>query len=163
MATDREIFKKMLVGKLNSLASSAANAQAEIAASHSRVYACHKSGTENAVTNVAETGLAWVPRKSIVKTVKYVTGAAVANAATDYAVVTVAKRTAGGTATTVASYNTATGAQGAITAHAPAAFSMVTNSDATLAAGDALTYKVLKYGSGAEVAIGVLAADVEEV
>lgn len=162
MATDREIIKGQQAGSVNSVVS-ANGAVSAVAEMHKRVYQCHKSGTENAATNVSETGLAYVPRKSVVKTVKYVTGTNVANAATDYAVITVAKRTSGGAATTVATYNTATGAQGAIVQWAATSLSTVTNSDATLAAGDCLTYKVLKYGSGAVIDIGVFAVDAEEV
>jgi hypothetical protein len=162
MATDRTLYKQMQAGAANSVVS-ANNAVAAIAAVHSRVLSAYKHGTENAATNVAEVGLAWSPRKAVVNYVKYLTGTNVANDSTDYAVITVAKRTAGGAATTVATYNTHTSAQGAITQWAPAAFSVVSNSDATLAAGDALTYKVLKYGSGKVIDVGHIVADVEEV
>lgn len=160
MATDRVLIKTAQAGQFNSVAVNAADA---VNAMHSRVYQCHKSGTENAATNVAETGLAVIERKAQLKTVKYVTGTNVAHNATDYVLVTIKKRTAGGAATTVATWNTHTSAQGAITQWSPASFSVVTSSDAVIAADDALTYTVAKYGDGKELAIGVFAVDVEEV
>ncbi len=43
------------------------------------------------------------------------------------------------------------------------AFSVVTNSDGTLAADDCLTYTITKTSSGTQVAIGTISVDLEEV
>ncbi len=162
MATDREYLKQQQAGMLNT--TGAVNARPEVNSAHSRTFHIQKVGTENAATNVAETVALVVARKAQLSSAKYLTGTNVANDATDYSVVTLYKRTsAGASQTTVATYNTATAAQGAIVLQVPASFSAVTNADATIAAGSILTYAVKKYGAGKLVDVGVIAVDLEEV
>lgn len=166
MATDRTIRKQQEAGVLNSPASSTANSLATIAAIHTRSLSWTKSGSENSSNNVAETAMFVVNRAAVVKSVKLLTNSGVANASADGFVVTVAKRTGAGAAVTVATWNTdsATGAQGTITAFVAASLSVVTSSDSTLAAGDVLTFKCAKYGVGKLLdSPAAVVVDVEEV
>lgn len=164
MATDRSIFKTKQVGELNSLASSSANALATVTAAHSRPYNWTKAGTENSSNNVGESSMFTVLRAGIVKSAKLTTNTAVAANATNGFVITVAKRTAGAAAVPVATYNNDTAAQGAITAYSPASFSVVTSSDSTVAAGDVLTFKCIKFGTGSLLDAGsAMTVDIEEV
>jgi hypothetical protein len=164
MATDRSIYKTQQVGALASIASSTANAIAAVADEATRSYCWTKSGNENSSNNVAETVMYVVNRAARLKTVKLLTNSAVAANATNGFVVTVSKRTAGGAAVPVATYNNDTAAQGAITAFSPASLSVVTSSDANIAAGDVLTFKCLKFGSGSLLdSPAAVIADVEEV
>jgi hypothetical protein len=159
--TDREIVKERQVGQLQGYGLAAAPLTA-VQAIHSRTRDFAKVGTENAATNVAETVMFVTKRKARVKSVGYVTGTNVATDNTDYVVFTISKRT-GATATTVATFNTHGGAQGAITQYVAAAFSVVSNSDSTLAADDILTYTITKVASGKALAIGTICVDLEEV
>lgn len=160
--TDRVIFKKQQVGSLGT--AGASNALGEIAEVHTRAHSIPKTGTENAATNVAETALAVVRRKAQCQGFKYSTGTNVASNATNYLVVTISKRDgAGGAAVTLATYNTHPSAQGAITQWQPAAFSVVANADATIAAGSLLTYTVGKQGTGQLLDVGVFTPVLEEV
>lgn len=160
--TDRTIFKKMQSGSLGT--SGAANAIGEVAEIHTRSHSIPKTGTENAATNVAETPLTFVKRKAQCQGFKYTTGTNVASNATNYLVVTINKRDgAGGAAVTLATYNTHPSAQGAITQWQPAAFSVVSNADATVAAGSVLTYQVGKLGTGQLLDVGVFTPVLEEV
>jgi hypothetical protein len=165
MATDRALSKQMQAGALSSVAS-ANNATSEIARQHSRAYPWVKYGAENSSNNVVETTMFTVARAGVVKSVKLVANTSVAANATNGFVITVAKRTAGGSAVTVATWNTDTNAaaQGAITAFAPASLSVVTSSDSTLAAADVLTFKCIKFGAGLLLDGGAaVVVDVEEV
>jgi hypothetical protein len=165
MATDRSIYKTQQVGALNSVASSVANAVAAISDEATRAYCFTKFGAENSSNNVVETTMFTVNRAGRLKSVKLSSNSAVAANATNGFVVTVAKRTAGGAAVPVATWNTDTNtlAQGAITAFAPASLSVVTSSDANLAAGDVLTFKCTKFGAGLLLDGGAsVVADVEE-
>lgn len=163
MATDRSLYKTQQVGALASIASSTANALAAISSESSRAYVWTKAGTENSSNNVGESSMFTVARPGTVKSVKLSTNTAVAANATNGFVITVAKRTAGGAAVPVATYNNDTAAQGAITAYAPAALSVVTSSDATVAAGDVLTFKCIKFGTGSLLDAGsAVTVDVEE-
>lgn len=162
MATDRVYLKNQQSGMLQT--TGASNAISEVSAAHSRTHHIQKTGTENAATNVAETVGLVLNRKVQISSVKLLTGTNVTNDTSNYAVITLSKRTsAGATQTTVATYNTHTNAQGAITLNVPASFSVVANSDSVVAAGSILTYTITKAGSGQAVAFSVLAVDVEEV
>ncbi len=146
--TDRAIIKERQVGQAQAygLASSATDG---IAAVHTRSRDCLKVGTENAATAVAETVMFTVNRKSQFKTAKLLTNSGITANATHYLHLTVQKRTAGAASVLIASWNTHTSAQGAITALVPASLSVVANSDSTtLAAGDILTYTVVKESLG---------------
>jgi hypothetical protein len=163
MPTDREIIKEREAARAGTygLAGKASDEYTKI---HQRSGHFTKVGTENAETNVAATVMFTVNRKSKISTVKYLTGTATATDNTDYLKITVTKQTAGAAATTVATYNTHGGAQGTITANVPASFSVVANSDSTLAAGDSLHYAVTKHSAtGKVLAIGTFTVDFEEV
>lgn len=160
--TDREIIKQRLTGVAQSYGL-AADPKAATAAIHTRSRDFAKVGTENAATNVAETLMFPVNRKSIPASIKFTTGTAVASDNTDYVVLTISKRTGTGAAVTVASWNSHGGAQGAITANVPASLSIVPNADSVIAAGDILTYSLGKVGAGKAVGIGTITPDLEEV
>lgn len=164
MATDRSILKNQQAGALNSVASSTPNAIATISGAHSRPYNWTKAGAENSSNNVGESSMFTVLRAGVVKSVKLATNSAVSANATNGFVITVAKRTAGAAAVPVATYNNDTAAQGAITAFSPASLSVVTSSDSAVAAGDVLTFKCIKFGTGSLLDAGsCIVVDVEEV
>ncbi len=159
--TDRELIKTQQAGSFDAIPLATPVASLASLHSHSRDYT--KVGTENAATNVAATLMFSVRRKSKVGGITYLTGTNVAADNTNSVYFTVSKMTAGGTAVVVASFNTHAGAQGAITANVPAAFSVVQNSDAILASGDSLHYTITKASSGTAVAIGTITTDLESV
>lgn len=166
MATDRSILKQQQAGALNSPSTSAANAIATVASAHSRPYNFVKFGAENSSNNVVETTMFTVIRAGTIKAVRLVANGAVAANATNGFVCTVAKRTANGSAVTVATWNTdtAAAAEGAIVAWSPHTLSLVTSSDATLAAADVLTFKCTKFGVGLLLPGGTaITVDVEEI
>lgn len=159
MATDREYLKAQQAGALNT--TGASTPRSEVNQAHSRTFHIQKTGTENAATNVAETFAIVVPRKSHVNSVKYLTGTNTAADTTDYALISLYKGTS---ATVVATYNTHTSAQGAITEKVAAAFSLSsTDSALTLDAGSVLSFGIGKYGNGKAIAAGVIAVDLEEI
>jgi hypothetical protein len=162
MATDRSILKTQQVGALTTAPDIVAPKTA-VANAHTRSRDFPKVGTENAETNVASTVMFTVNRASKTASVQYLTGTTTASDNTDYVVITVKKQTAGAAATTIATYNTHGGAQGAITGNVPASFSVVANSDSTLAANDTLHYIVSKIAAGKVLAIGTLTFDGEEI
>lgn len=165
--TDIEYMKQQEAGQLNTSgsASNSASIRSTVNGVFSRCHPFAKTGAENAATNVAETPMYVVPRTSVLNSVKYITGTNVANDSTDYVVITISKRDAatGLTQTTLATWNTHTSAQNAITQNIPASFSLVTNSDATIAAGSSLAYTIGKYGSGKAVAAGSIVFDLQEI
>ncbi len=75
--------------------------------------------------------------------------------------ITVERMTAGVASGIVASYNSASTAQGIITGNVPATFSL--NTDCTLAIGDLLTYKVRKALTGHLVGVGTFTVGLEEI
>jgi hypothetical protein len=160
--TDREIIKERQTGQVQSYGV-AGSAKDAVAATHTRSINCNKVGTENAATNIAETVICTVNRKSRLASVKYLTNSTVPGNATDSMLFTIAKRTAGAAAVTVATWNTDTGAQSTITALVPASFPVVANADAILAAGDILTYTVRKVAAGKLLDPAVFTVDLEEV
>jgi len=160
--TDRQLRKFQEAGQLQG-ATNVANAVVEVQRMHRRSRDFAKVGTENAATNVATTLMYTVRRKTQTSEVLYLTGTNVAANATDYVYFTVTKKTAGAAETLVASYNTHTSAQGAMTTDIPVVFSVVGNSDSIVAAGDTLHYTIGKVGAGKAVAIGTITFDGEEV
>ncbi len=164
MATDRANRKAQEVGAFASISTSTANAIATIANAHSRPYCWTKFGAENSSNNVAETTMFTVLRAGVVKSVKLCVNTTVAANATNGFVVTVSKRTAGGAAVPVATFNNDTAAQGALTAWTKSNLSVVTSSDSTVAADDVLTFKCNKFGSGSLLDGGAgVTVDIEEV
>jgi hypothetical protein len=162
MATDREIIKERDAGRAGTYGL-AGKATDEVAKMNRRSFNFTKVGTENAETNVATTVMFTVRRKTKASEILYLTGTTTASDNTDYVKITVSKLTAGAGLTTVATYNTHGGAQGAITANVPASFSVLSNSDGTFAAGDSVHYGITKHGAGKVVAIGTFTVDGEEV
>ncbi len=161
MATDREILKLQQVGTVTT-AGLAGTAKAAVAAAHTRYRDIPKVGTENAATNVAETVLFTVRHAGKPAYVGFTGGGSVAGNATDYAFLTVEKMTAGVAAGIVASYNTHTSAQSSITGNVAATFSL--NTDATVAIGDTLTYKIRKVSAtGALITVGTFTIGLEEI
>jgi hypothetical protein len=164
MATDRDICKGRETGVRATYGLANANgAYLETIEIHSRSHHFQKLTSEIANANAAEFPGFTVDRKSKLKTFKGVVGTGITQNTTDYVIVTIAKRTAGGAATTIATYNTHNSAQGTITAWSPFSFSVVANSDSTLADGDAVTCTVTKVANGAALNSVAFSADVEEV
>lgn len=158
MATDRDILKLQQKGAL--VTTDVTDAGAAIRDAHSRQVVWPKAGTENADTNVAETLMFSVVRASK-PTCRYVGNTTSAANATHYTLLTVIKRTAGVYAGIVASWNTHTSAQGAITGNVP--FLLVANATQTLAVGDTLHYKKLTVANGANIGVGSFTIDLEEI
>lgn len=73
---------------------------------------------------------------------------------------TLAKRTGGGGAVTIGSFNTVTGNQGALTAFIPGLM-VLTSANVTLLQGDVLTLSVAKTGAGQPIAAATSDAFVE--
>lgn len=165
MATDREIIKTRQAGQATTYGLANANsARLETIEIHSRSHHGLKDTSEIANSNAAEAPLFTIDRKSLVKTVKGCVGATATQNTTDYLVFTIAKRTAGGAAVTVATYNTHNSAQGTITAWAPFSFSVTTNvTNATLNDGDTVTYAVTKVANGVVCNVTSISIDVEEI
>ncbi len=161
MATDREILKLQQVGSL--VTTEVTNPRTAVANQNKRSRSFTKLGTENAATNVASTLMFTVKRATRTDSMDYLTATNVASNASNYVVITVNKQTAGAAATAVATYNTSPSAQGAITTNIPAAFSVVTNTDGSLAASDTLHYVVSKYGTGQTLDPGTITHDGEEI
>ncbi len=144
MATDREILKTADVGVAGSMGL-AASATTAIASIHSRTRTIQKTGAETAAAAVAETVGLHVTRKSRLKNAWVTTAVAITLSTTNYAVVTLYKRTsAGATPSAIAVYNTALLAIGALT---PTAFT-VTTANADIDAGSIITYAITKAAAG---------------
>lgn len=148
MPTDREYLKYQQAGQLAT--SGAADAKTAVAQAHSKQRTHSMVSSANAETNVSETIIGVVEFKAKVAGVKLtVPTTNIIGNATNYFVTSIYKRTsAGASQTLVASYNSHASAQGAVTLKVPAAFSVVANADAIVAAGSLLSFATLKYGSG---------------
>jgi len=161
--TDREIIKEREAGTAQSFGL-AGTPKAAVAAKHTRAYVGVKTGTENAATGVAETAMFVVDRKSIAKTVKFINGTNIAASTSDWTYLVVGKSTAGAASTVFATWNTgATAVGGAVTKWIPASFIVSPNADATIAAGDVITYTITKGGAGKLIDPGPFQLDAEEV
>lgn len=161
MATERELFKNQQLGQFTTVATSQQNARAAVQAVHTRTVAILKVGTENADTNVAETLMFRVARKSI-PTIYYTAPTTVAGNATNYVHLFVSKKTAGVDGGIVAQWNTHTSAQSSFTSNVP--FQLVTNTSLThIEAGDTLHYTKRTVANGASVGVGVFTVELEEV
>lgn len=161
--TDRSILKEREAGQAQSFGLAGTSADA-VAAKHTRTLVGAKTGTENAATGVAETAMFVVNRKAQTKTVKFINGTNIAANTTDWTYLVVGKSTAGAASTPIATFNTgATAVGGAVTKWVPAAFIVVPNADATIAAGDVITYVITKGGAGKLIDPGPFVIDVEEV
>lgn len=170
--TDRAKIKKAQKGSYLTAGSSGDNVSdmsGAVNAMHARPYATHrKAGSENAATNVAALPFGTVFHKAKAKAfaIQVVTNIAADN--TNYAVIHFYGRY-NGTSTTLGSWNTHGGAQGALTTAGPAIIStaatgLVTNADGTVVAFSGLTYDIQKVSAGQDVAAGaIFSAWLEEV
>lgn len=157
--TDRKKIKDQQKGTYLT-AAGIDDADAAVTAMHTRTVCYPKVGTENADTNVAETLMFRVGRKS--KPVVYYTSPVSATAnATHYTLLTVTRKTAGVDAGIVATWNTHTSAQGAFTSNVP--FAMVLNTGVTLLAGDTLHYIKRTVADGRSVGVGSFTFELEEI
>ncbi len=145
------------------------DAKAAVKAMHARPAFDHrKAGAENAATNVSELPLTTCFHASRVKKIGIQTATNIAANATDYLIIRFYKRVAG-TSTVIASWNTHTSAQGALTTHAPAVIStlatgLVTNSDGDIPADAGIAYDIGKVGAGKDLPAGsILSGWLEEV
>jgi hypothetical protein len=173
--TDREIIKEKEAGVRQSFGL-AGTPKAATAAIHSRTYVVNRNfatatGLENAETAVAEVALFTVIRPCRVASAKIVNQTTVAENATDSAYITLGKSTAGAASTTFAFWNTGavTAAAGGIAANGgaltkwvPATLGLAPNADATLAAGDVVTYTKTATLTGG-IVDGAIVVDVEEI
>jgi hypothetical protein len=165
MTTDREYLKQAQSGHIAS--TGAAAPITEVGYAHTRARDFMKTGSENAATNVAESAMFVVNRKSKLVAADLHVPSNVATSNTDYLTLKVYKRdSAGANQLLVASYNTHGGAQGAVTQWIAKDFSINTTSDThVIAAGSVLTYEIVK-GSATGVALPTLSIfsfDLEEV
>lgn len=159
--SDRDLIKKQEEGVYKT-AAGMSDVVTAVAALHSRVFPLRHQGSENAATNVAEAGGVVVPRAGRISSVKLVSQDSIPNDASNYAKLYVyAYNSSAGDKTLVASWNTATAAQSAITAFQNHECSL--GSDLSLAAGSVLTYHVGKTGTGQALNDFTVTVDVEEV
>jgi len=176
MATDRAIIKEREAGVAQSYGL-AGTPKAAVQAKHSRTYCVNRGFArvadliENADTAVAETVLFSVIRPGIIRSVKLANQTTVAENATDSCYITIGKSTAGAASTTFAWWNTGavTAASGGIAANGgaltkwvPATLALSPNTDATVAAGDVITYTKTATLTGGLVD-GTFVFDIEEI
>lgn len=166
MATDREYLKRLQTGQFTS-ENLASNAVGEIVELHKRTRSFVKIGSENAATNVAETPLGRVYRKSKLHAASLTTATTnIAGNNSDYLVLTVYKRTsAGASQTALVSWNTHLGATGSLTLSVPATGTLTsTVADRDIAAGSVLSYALVKAGNGKALDPGsAIDLDLEEI
>lgn len=166
--TDRDKIKDQQEGVYLG-AAGISNAKSAVSAMHARpVFDHRKAGAENAATNVSELPLTTCFHASKGKKFGIQTTANIAANATDYLIIRFYKRVAG-TSTVIASWNTHTSAQGALTTAAPAVIStattgLVINTDADIPADAGITYDIGKVGAGKDLPAGsILSGWLEEV
>lgn len=147
--SDRSQIKELQLGQYGSAGLS--NTKDSVNKMHYRSYSVLISDAATAGTAVTETNVAaYVPNAC--KVVACYVAAPIAVTASDsvYATFTLAKRTAGGSGTTIATQTTKTtgsGGLGSLTALAPYALT-TTAANVELAAGDSLTIAVAKASTG---------------
>ncbi len=165
--TDRSIIKEREAGVAQSYGLAGTPKDA-VAAKHSRTYIVNRNfataaGLENAETAVTEVVLFSVERAGIVRSARIVNQTTVAENATDCAYITLGKSTAGAASTTFATWNTGIAASGgALTKWTPATMILSPNADATLAAGDVITYAKTATLTGG-IVDGTIVIDFEEI
>lgn len=163
--TDRKRIKDLQEGVHVAIAG-ITNARTSTHELHRRTRDFLKVGSENAATNVAETYLGTVHRKSKAKNIG-ITSTNVATDNTDYTVIKFFKRKAG-VSTLVGSWNTHGGAQGALTDQGPNLIALnaglITNSDAEFAENSMFTYTITKAGAGKAIPqYATFSPDFEEI
>ena len=155
---DFDLYKRLETARVqqNETFSNVASA---VAQSHQRE---ERARIANASANTAEETIGLITYKANLVNAKLtVNKASVANA-TDYALLTLAKRTAGGAAVTMGTANLSAVA---VTAFVPIAFTLVANTANTqIAAGDVLTITSVNTGNGiANNGVGSLSSLFEDV
>lgn len=149
--SDREFLKQAQAGQIGSMPL-AGDPNVPVRNAHTKYYQFLVSDAATAGTAVTETAMK-IPVQGKVIGVSVTAPIAVTANDTNYATVTVAKRTAGGSASTIAAKNTKTSGSsgsGSLTAFAPYDFpaAAFTAANIQLAAGDALTLAIAKTGTG---------------
>ena len=163
MTTDRTKIKDQQKGEYLSTAGIVDSA-GEVEKLHTRSFSVAVHALENAATNVTERPVGIIKRLSKIKAISIVPPAAVANDATDYVKVYVYKYTsAGATQTLLGSWNSATAAQGAMTAYAKHSLSLVTAAVASVSADSTITFHVGKFGAGKVLGNCSVTGDHEEI
>lgn len=144
--TDRAVYKRVQTGQLegNSVELTGTPEQTVTDASTRTLHQPIFNDSANAAVNFGEEEIVRVPLAGKVLAAYVTPPAAITADSLNYCMLTLAKRTAGGTATTVGTLNTATANIAALT---PTAFTLTANA-VQLAAGDSLTIKGLKTGNG---------------
>lgn len=164
--TDRKKIKDQQEGEYKTTAG-ISSAHDAVVSMHSRYLNMSRTGSENAATNVAEVPGGIVHRLSRLRGAYLSADAAVANDSTDYDTVYLYKfaSTGGalGAGTLLASWNTHTSAQGAITANAKHSMSLVSAAAASIAADSVITYKVGKTAAGKVLTNFSITLDLEEI
>ena len=161
--TDRAKIKDQQKG-VYLTAAGISDASGEVESMHTKTFSTTVHALENAATNVTERPVGIIKRLSKVKAISIVPPAAVANDATDYIKVYVYKYTsAGATQTLLGSWNSATAAQGAMTAYAKHSLSLVTAAVKSVSADSTITFHVGKFGAGKVLGNCSVTVDHEEI
>lgn len=162
MATDRSLLKKTHVGHF--LGHQPADPIGAVANMHSQTFCARFHSAEAAAsTNVSETAVATLYRAADLKKASWNGDLNVASNGTDYVLFKVYARESGGSQRLIASGNSANAAVTRWTCYdlatntTSSAFSVAAN----FASPAAITYEVIKAGSGKFVNTGTLALDFE--
>jgi hypothetical protein len=169
--TDRETFKQFQIDQLAGYVGQqgVTAPDATVRGSHRRQYESLVADAATAGTAVTETVMAHVQRASRPIAVTISTPIAVTASDSNYATFTIAKRTAAGSAVTLATIFTKTGGSsgtGNLAAFVPYVLPL-TYANFDIAAGDVLTVAISKTGSGVALTAATsyvnVTVDVEEV
>lgn len=147
--TDRDLRKQQEAGQLGTM-TGVSDALAEVSKIHRRPLNFARTGSETGASNVAESPGGVVKRLSYLKAASLVAKSSVTNNATNYAKVYIYKyNSTAGSKTLLASWNTATAAQSALTAFRNHSLTLTsTTADLSVAADSVITYHVGKFGAG---------------
>lgn len=166
MATSRDEIKGLQAaqyGEIPSVAGVVATAKEAVNAMHRRTINIVNVADQGAAAAIAEYPFAHVRRAVRVRSITITVDAtALAANDTDYVTMTIGKRTAGGSRTTIGTYDSRAANQGALTSMTPVEWAL-TAANVDLAAGDVLTYQNALGGSGKIVPAGCISVDVEEI
>ncbi len=160
MATDREILKAQQKGTFRT-AKDIVDSATAVVDTHKRSMTASRATSENAATNVSETPIGVVKRLSKLRAFQISPAANVANDNTNHVVVYLYKYNATSlTRSTIATYNSATAAQGIAPLGTATSGSIATE---TIEAGSPVSYHVGKFGSGQTLNTFSVTLDLEEV
>ncbi len=146
MATDREILKESQKAMIGSTPASSPAAAVNSAHERPISYAWTDYATVGTIA-IGETGIYYARNKAVVKGFVFTPPVAITSNDTTYATITLRKRTAGGTGTSICAMATTTTGTGDIAALTPVAGTL-TASAVQLAAGDSLTLQLTKASTG---------------